>query len=628
MYRPGTVIGDYRIEGELGFGGMGIVYEATQLSLDRRVALKVISGPQARDPTFRARFHREGLAQAGLNHPHVVPVIEAGEEDGVPFLAMQLIRGGTLRDVLADGGLEPARALRLLGPLADALDTAHEEGLIHRDIKPRNVLVSRRDHAYLADFGLTKAISDRGLTRTGGMVGTPDYTAPEHVEGEEMTAASDRYSFAAVLFECLAGRVPFDKPSEAAVLRAHIAEPPPMLSSVRPGLPAELDDVLARGLAKDPADRPATATELVEEVARALGSSSPDLAAEPRAGFNPPRAPRSRGRRERTTADRPPSRERRARPGPEGGGSRGRARRRVPAAAIGAGLVVAAIAAGLLAGSGSGEGDAGQRVSGRNVELTLPSAWKTSPAGESAAAALPGAAPQVVAVAGTDETLAAAVVEDPGSDLLPDPLVREVAARSALPAPQVVRIGGMDAYRYEPAAGYSAVAVPVETGAVVVVCRGEGDAFLADCGRAFSTLRLRGLKPRPFAADRENVAQVGRIVERLNQDRSAALADLGQAKTAPRQAQAANAGARAYDDAAKRLSRLRPGPVVAQEIATLRASARLARDAFRRLAGAAGRGDRAGYDRARRGVAPVEEDVQRRIERVRQAYAPAAGAAA
>jgi serine/threonine protein kinase len=635
MYEPGDVLAGYRIESELGSGGMGIVYEATQLSLDRRVALKVIAGNLARDGTFRERFRREGLAQAAVDHPHIVPVYEAGEAEGVLFLAMRFVRGGTLRDALT-AGLEPQRTLRLLGPLADALDTAHEAGLIHRDIKPQNVLVSARDHAYLADFGLTKAVEDRTLTRSGAVLGTVDYVAPEHVHGEDMTAASDLYSFAAVLFECLAGQVPFAKPSEAAVLFAHVSEPPPALSEVRPGLPVALDPILARGLAKDPDDRPRDASELIKDVARALGSSAPEQAAAPRPetatppptpppppSTPPPRRPSSR---EATTTDRVPAGE------PEPKAARGAHRGLpVPVWAVAAGVLVVAVVAGAVLGGGSGKGDEGRTLAGTNMQITVPSGWKTlRPQG---GALVAGGRPQLAAGPGGDDgALAAAVVTDPGSDLLPDELARQIAGT---PRPQAVRIQGVDAYRYAAMRSRSgrtvvaAVAVPVETGAVTATCAAPriGGAFGADCERAFSTLRVRALRPRSFAAERPNVEQVGKIVERLNQDRDAALKALGAARTPGRQALAAAAGARAYDDAAKRLSRLRPGPIVAREIATLRASTRIARNAFRSLERAARRGDRASYGRAKKALATAEEDVQERIAGVRDAFAPAAGAA-
>lgn len=271
-----TVVAGYRIDGTLGEGGMGTVYRATQLSLERVVALKVLTAELSADPAFRERFRREGLLQAALDHPHIVTVYEAGATDNRLFLAMRMVEGPTLKDLILRRQLDDRRALRLLTQVADALDAAHAKGLIHRDVKPQNVLVGAGDHAYLADFGLIKAVDDHGpLTGTGQFIGTIDYVAPEQIQGDPATATSDCYALTGVLFECLTGQVPFLRPNEAATLHAHVLQPPPKISELRPDLPAELDDVIAHGMAKDPAARPATAVELIMEAQRALASWSP-----------------------------------------------------------------------------------------------------------------------------------------------------------------------------------------------------------------------------------------------------------------------------------------------------------------------------------------------------------------
>src|ERR1044072_2666461 len=182
MLEQGRVLGSYRIVGLLGRGGMGGVYEATQIPLQRTVALKILAADVSADRAFRERFRHEGLFQANLDHPNIVAVFEGGELEGHLFIAMRLVRGPTLKDLIAEG-LEPSRALRLLGPVADALDVAHARALIHRDIKPQNILVGPGDHPYLADFGLTKTSSAPGFTKTGEFVGTVDYSAPEQILG-------------------------------------------------------------------------------------------------------------------------------------------------------------------------------------------------------------------------------------------------------------------------------------------------------------------------------------------------------------------------------------------------------------------------------------------------------------
>ena len=270
----GTEIGGYRVESVLGRGGMGVVYEATQLSLSRTVALKLLAGDLAEDGAFRDRFRREARLQAAIEHPHIVSVYEAGEFDGGLFIAMRLVRGTDLKRLVRSGELAPDRAVGILLAVADALDTAHESGLIHRDVKPQNILVGGRDHAYLADFGLTKGASDTGYTRTGQLMGTLDYVSPEQIGGGDAGRPSDIYALAAVAFECLCGRAPFARPTEAAVLYAHMAEPPPSASAERPGLPAAVDSVLARGLAKAPAERHESAMQLVRELRDALAGAT------------------------------------------------------------------------------------------------------------------------------------------------------------------------------------------------------------------------------------------------------------------------------------------------------------------------------------------------------------------
>jgi serine/threonine-protein kinase len=286
-------IGGYRIEGLLGRGGMGVVYEATQLSLNRTVALKLLAAELGEDPSFRERFRREGRIQAGIDHAHIVTIFEAGELPEGLFIAMRLVRGPNLKQLIRSGELDPMRTIRVLTPVADALDIAHESGLIHRDVKPQNILVGRRDHAYLADFGLTKALGDTGVTRTGQLMGTLDYVAPEQIRGEPAEASSDIYAFAAVIYECLAGAPPFQRPSEAATLFAHMSEPPPRLSERRPDLPAAVDGWLTRALAKAPSDRPSTAFEMLTGLAEVLEGWMPQgngIAAvvEPPTGHTPP----------------------------------------------------------------------------------------------------------------------------------------------------------------------------------------------------------------------------------------------------------------------------------------------------------------------------------------------------
>jgi serine/threonine-protein kinase len=288
MLAGGTTIGGYRIERLLGTGGMGTVYLAIQESLNRPVALKLLSPALTADETFRARFRREGEVQAALDHPHIVPVYEAGTTDDGLFLAMRYVRGSTLKDLIEGGELDPARTLRLLAPVAGALDAAHAAGLIHRDVKPQNILVDQTDWPYLADFGLTRGNAG-GPTRTGQMVGTFAYIAPEQVKGMKASARSDQYALAAVLFECFAGEMPHNHESDAALLYAKVHEEPPRLSQRTADLPRGVDEVLARGMAREPDDRYPNASALLAALADALEGAETSPAARRPAPAEPPR---------------------------------------------------------------------------------------------------------------------------------------------------------------------------------------------------------------------------------------------------------------------------------------------------------------------------------------------------
>jgi serine/threonine protein kinase len=275
VLQSGTTVAGYRVDGVLGEGGMAIVYRATQLSLNRIVALKLLASELSDDPSFKERFRREGQLQAAIDHLHIVPVYEAGQSEHGLFLAMRLITGPTLKDVILDNRLEPRRTLRLLAQVAQALDAAHGAGLIHRDIKPQNILVGDGDHVYLADFGLTKAPDEASITGTGQFMGTIDYVAPEQIRGETATGATDCYSLTAVLFECLTGQVPFSRNNEVATLHAQLTEPPPKVTDLRPDLPEALNEVIASGMSKDPTKRPVSTSELIRAASRAFSSGTP-----------------------------------------------------------------------------------------------------------------------------------------------------------------------------------------------------------------------------------------------------------------------------------------------------------------------------------------------------------------
>jgi len=278
--RIGTVFAGYRIEGVLGRGGMSVVYRAENLRLGNTVALKLLAPELAQDEGFRERFVRESRTAASLQHPHIIPIYDAGDAEGLLYIAMRYVEGADLKTLVREvGELEPARVVRIGTQVASALDAAHARGLIHRDVKPANILLEvgpeGKDHAYLADFGLTKNVdSHSGITGSGQFVGTIDYMAPEQIEGREVDARVDVYALGCVLFECLAGVPPYTRETEVAVLWAHMRDDPPALSEVRPGLPPAIDEVFGWALAKDPADRPAECGQLSEALRGALGGPS------------------------------------------------------------------------------------------------------------------------------------------------------------------------------------------------------------------------------------------------------------------------------------------------------------------------------------------------------------------
>jgi serine/threonine kinase PknH len=272
--RVGMTFGKYDITRQLGKGGGGVVYEAYDTGKGRTVALKVLAEEFSANTTFRTRFQRESQAAAMLQEPHVIPIHDWGEIDGSLYIDMRLVQGQTLFDLIADGPLAPARAAAIIGQVAAALDAAHAEGLIHRDVKPQNILVTPADFVYLVDFGIAQAKGDPRLTTAGLQIGTLNYMAPERFNGEvaAITSAVDVYSLACVLYESLTGDAPFAGDSLEHLVAAHIALPPPRPSVANPRVPAALDEVVARGMAKRPDDRYRTAGDLARAAERASGS--------------------------------------------------------------------------------------------------------------------------------------------------------------------------------------------------------------------------------------------------------------------------------------------------------------------------------------------------------------------
>jgi serine/threonine-protein kinase len=282
----GSLIGGYRLQDRIGQGGMAVVFRAHDARLNRQVALKLLAPALAGDEAFRQRFARESMAAAAVDDPHIIPVYKAGEADGVLFIAMRYVAGGDVLSLLhRDGPLPPARVTAIISAMASALDAAHAAGLVHRDVKPANMLLDvrpgHRDHVYLSDFGLSKGSSAAsGLTGTGQFLGTLDYTSPEQLEGRPVDGRTDQYALACTAYELLTGRPPFRRDQGLAAAFAQLSAPPPPATAMRPGLPRATDYVFTRALAKAPADRFDTCGHFAEALGAALGLARLDLGPE------------------------------------------------------------------------------------------------------------------------------------------------------------------------------------------------------------------------------------------------------------------------------------------------------------------------------------------------------------
>jgi serine/threonine protein kinase len=286
---PGTLIAGYQIMERVGQGGMAVVFRARDERLNRQVALKVLAPGLAADVAFRQRFIRESQVAATVDDPNIIPVYDAGEADGVLFIAMRLVRGGDVKSlVTSEGFLPPARVEWIVSAVASALDSAHDQGLVHRDVKPHNMLLEARrgrpDHVYLSDFGLSKmSVGSSGLTGSGQFLGTVDYCSPEQIQGKQVDGRTDQYALGCTAFELLTGDAPFARDHAMAVMWAHITEDPPAVSSRRTGLPAAADDVFAKVLAKEPTERYGSCQEFADALRHALGVPSYAVGAQARA---------------------------------------------------------------------------------------------------------------------------------------------------------------------------------------------------------------------------------------------------------------------------------------------------------------------------------------------------------
>ncbi len=290
--RLGTRFGPYELDSLIGVGGMGEVYRANDTVKGRTVAVKVLRAEMAADPAYQERFRRESRVAARLQEPHVIPVHDFGDIDGVLYIDMRLVEGGSLKDELqANGPLSPTRAASIIAQVAAALDAAHSDGLVHRDIKPENVLLTPDGFAYLVDFGIAHGGGDPSMTTTGLVIGSCAYMSAERISGGQVGPPADVYSLTCLLYECLTGRPPFEGPDLNQLMFAHVFSPPPRPSIMRRGISRAFDDVISRGMAKQPADRFASAGELAKAATAAVSEVQPPT--EPAALPSPPTPTRS-----------------------------------------------------------------------------------------------------------------------------------------------------------------------------------------------------------------------------------------------------------------------------------------------------------------------------------------------
>ena len=297
----GAEIGGYRLESVIARGGMGVVYVAEDVRMGRTVALKILPAELADNERFRARFLHESRVAGAVNHPNVIPVYDAGESDGLLYISMRYVEGTDLRGLLqTDGPLDVQRTVSIVSQAASALAATHQRGLIHRDVKPGNMLLVPRtsqdgtDHVYLSDFGLVKNLGSLGgPTKTGQFMGTVGYVAPEQIRGKGVDKRTDVYALGCVLFECLTGSQPFRRKDDFATIMAHVNDAPQAVSELRPGVPAAIDDVVARALAKDPDDRFESCEEMGSALRRAAGAQT-GLTPQPESAPDAPKRPSSK----------------------------------------------------------------------------------------------------------------------------------------------------------------------------------------------------------------------------------------------------------------------------------------------------------------------------------------------
>jgi Protein kinase domain len=597
----GSILAGYRIDGVAGRGATSTVYAATELAAARRVAIKVLADGSRGQRAVGERFRKAALLQQSLGQQNVLDVYEVSENGDVVFLVMQLV-GGTLADLIADDA-PVGRTLPILRQVADALDFAHGTGVVHGDVKPRNILVGEDDVGYLADFGLAVAVS-HVASAGAASPGTIDYSAPERLRGEQPSPSADVYALACVLFECLTGSVPFPHDKTAAVVGGHLYDAPPRASELRRGLPSEIDEILRRGLAKDPAERPRSARELVDGTEAALGGAAAHVLAPP-----PPRAETRAARPADDTLDDPLP----FLPAPpvidtdEGSG----VSRRVVALAV-AGLALLGLAGAWLGHRGS-DGAQGRPVARGSLVLTVPNAWAAAPAPR-----LPGLnllTPLAVGPRGARRpiTLVAGTVRTGPPTFLPEPVA------AGLRQPQrreLVQLDGGVGYRYPAPKSLGRAATlfvlpgPEQSAIAACIEHRPGGGALRECEGVAGTLRIRRGVAYDAEPSRQFAAAYKAAMSVLRVARNSGLELLHKAMTRRMQGHAAIHAAVGYRTTSASIRRTQPPPIAQVTADRLLSAIDRAGVGYTRLGWAARRGDTSAYARARRLILDAEADIR------------------